>query len=112
MSRITISLEADTWADMRQQLAEALKVVGSAAVSAQVPAPGPTVVPAPVAAPTPPQPSQLQAIPGLGGFVCSIHGHSLKHKEPKEGQEWPAGFYCPERGCRVMVLDAAAVGAA
>lgn len=111
MSRITISLEADTWADMRQQLAEALKVVGSAAVSAQVPAPGPTVVPAPqpVAAPTaPPVAQQLPAIPGLQGYVCSIHGNTLKHKEPKEGQDWPAGWYCPERGCRVMVLDSAA----
>lgn len=45
----------------------------------------------PLADPPPPQP----------GRACPTHLKELVLKHPGPNATWPAGYYCPERGCRV-----------
>lgn len=86
-----LELEADSFPEL-------VELIRSAAITA----------PAGLAAAAPSMPAANQWTPprapdAPAGRACPTHLKELGYKAPPAGANWPAGFYCPERGCRTYV---------
>jgi hypothetical protein len=111
LSKISITLEGDTWAEVVKQAAS------FATLGALIPG-----APAPSAAweaghlatapkqPAPPQPlpfdKNAALIPPPPEYVCPEHGARLNHKPAgvnRAGTPYSEGWRCPVSGCRTFV---------
>jgi hypothetical protein len=107
MSRITLTLEGVTWAEIKAQCRDIVATPEANLVPAARQAFGQDVAPV-HALPFPPPGSapSLPSGPPGGVPVCPDHGHTLKLKPAgtnRQGTPYSAGYRCPEQGCRTFV---------
>lgn len=108
MSKISITLEGDTWAEVTKQAA-AFATLGSLIPAG--PGQPPAQPPATISAAPLPFDKGAALIPPPPEYVCEQHGARLNHKPAgtnRAGTPYAEGYRCPVSGCRTFVPMAGA----
>jgi hypothetical protein len=110
LSKLTLTLEGSTWAEIRAQCRDVLEAPGPigqlTGIQAQaLPA---TMPPLPLDRPAMPPAPVIQG----NSVVCQEHGATM-HLKPagtnRQGASYAAGYRCPVSGCRSFVPTPVAV---